>query len=63
MCDFCKGETLYQDIDTGFSYCEIKIDESGVMHVDAGLYNEGDCFSFQINFCPYCGRKLGDAQC
>lgn len=63
MCEYCeknKFEPLNTTVD--YSGLEIAISRSGVLRVRN--YNFKELFETQdavnINYCPICGRKLGD---
>lgn len=63
MCEFCKGKEFIALNDTvDYSGLEIAVSGSGILR--ARDYNFKEIFEKQdvisINYCPICGRKLGD---
>lgn len=58
MCDFCE-KILNEDSEEGLDRNHIFVTKDGSYWI---FVNTGDCFCVgnveNINFCPYCGRKL-----
>lgn len=60
-CDFCGGNTEWEDTDNGF-FMELRLDPPWhELHINLGYDTpcENDIV-IELNYCPKCGRKLAD---
>lgn len=53
ICKLCKGEKIQSLGDT------ISLDENTLYTSAEGEFGELCLAAFVINYCPYCGKKLG----
>lgn len=63
MCDYCSGYIRLNATDGGFDVISIfwMPDGRPVIMVDRPHDYHGS-WSIPINFCPFCGRKLGESK-
>lgn len=63
MCKYCKADLKNVELTTEKSCFYVDIDEDGlnIYFQQGNMYeNYSDSTVIEINYCPMCGRKLGD---
>ena len=58
MCEICKiGKEKLLKYDYANTDFEVSLDDENVLNI---AYNDSDYVQIHINYCPMCGRNLGD---